>query len=346
MIEETSVVSKTTKPLDVEAYQLRNQSLPADVDPLLPLHRTELQKVFSTYLTISSMVPATLGNFLNLVIKDWLPVYPRLIGSSAIMLAIFITTTAFTKIAIDTRIFFTLTLTTVAVNNVGAINQGSTYGILSILPGGNVQGFLEGQAVAGIGAAVANIIAIAAASSPKGVGFAYFLIAVGIIALTIFLFIVLFKNPYFQYYWSRRNVAAHDNTSLVGKIKNTFSNLYLAMHDVKWTGITTFFIFTCTLSTFPSISILLVPKNFDAGSVWHTKYFHAVVVFLNFNISDYIGRMLVAWFKWPRFEQRRILMLLVMARFFLVPLALFCNINSDKIPTLFYQDSIPTQTIS
>lgn len=98
-------------------YQLRNQSLPADVDPLLPQYRTDTQKVFSTYLTISSMVPATLGNFLNLMIKDWLPVYPRLIGSSIVMLAIFIITTALTKTTVATQVFFALTLVTVAINN-------------------------------------------------------------------------------------------------------------------------------------------------------------------------------------------------------------------------------------
>ncbi|VDO01486.1 unnamed protein product, partial [Rodentolepis nana] len=252
-------------------YQLRNQSLPTGVDALLPQYRTELQKVFSTYLIISSVVPATLGNFLNLMIKDWLPVYPRLIGSSAIMLIIFIITVTFTKVAIDTHIFFVVTLATVAINNVAsAINQGSTYGILSVLPGSNVRGFLEGQAVAGIIAAVASIITIAAASSPTGVGFAYFLIAVAIIALTIFLFIVLFKNPYFQHYWSRRNVAMHDDASQGNKIKKTFVNLFLAMNDVKWTGITSFFIFACTLAIFPSVFILLVPANFDADSAWHS----------------------------------------------------------------------------
>lgn len=50
------------------------------------------------------------------------------------------------------------------------------------------------QAVAGIIAAVANIITIAFASHPQNVGFVYFLIAVGIIAFTIVLFFLLFKN--------------------------------------------------------------------------------------------------------------------------------------------------------
>ena len=53
-------------------YQLRNRSVPNDVDPLLPEYRTDLQKVFSSYLTIASLVPVTLANFANLMLKEWL----------------------------------------------------------------------------------------------------------------------------------------------------------------------------------------------------------------------------------------------------------------------------------
>ncbi|KAM7536775.1 hypothetical protein Aperf_G00000085050 [Anoplocephala perfoliata] len=319
-------------------YQLRNQSLPSNVDPLLPEYRTNLQKLFSSYLTITSMVPATLGNFLNLMIRDCLPAFPRLIGSGVIMLIIFLITTIFTKIVIDTQIFFVVTLITVAINNVASsINQGSTYGILSLLPENNVRGYLEGQAAAGIIAAVASIITIAAASTPTGVGFAYFLIGVCIIALTIVLFIYLFKNAYFKYYWNARS----ESTSSGSKIKSTFRNLWYAMWDVRWTGLTTVLIFACTLAIFPSVLTLLVPNNFNANSAWHTKYFLAVIVFLNFNIFDYVGRMLVMWIKWPKFEQRWLLLILAFVRLVFIPLALFCNIKSTRIPALLIHDAFP-----
>lgn len=52
-------------------YQFRNKTLPEGADPLSPMHRTELQKVFFSYLTIASLIPTTLANFANLMIKDW-----------------------------------------------------------------------------------------------------------------------------------------------------------------------------------------------------------------------------------------------------------------------------------
>lgn len=152
-----------------------------------------------------------------------------------------------------------------------SINQGSTYGVLSLLPGSNVRGFLEGQAAAGIISATASIITIAAASSPTGVGFAYFLIGVCIVALTIFLFFTLFKNPYFQYYWNSRNVAKTEGVSSGNKIKSTFQNLWYAMWDVKWTGLTTVLIFACTLAIFPSVLILIMPLNLNKGGEWNSK---------------------------------------------------------------------------
>ena len=99
------------------------------------------------------------------------------------------------------------------------------FGVLSVLPGRNSRAFLEGQvrsglgvphvvecllllllrellffynlyvkAVAGIIAAASNLLTIASATTPLDVGFAYFLIGVCIIALTIGLFIILFRN--------------------------------------------------------------------------------------------------------------------------------------------------------
>ncbi|KAL5970349.1 Equilibrative nucleoside transporter 3, partial [Taenia solium] len=52
-------------------YQFRNKSLPEGADPLSPMHRTELQKMFPIYLSIASLIPTALANFANLMIKDW-----------------------------------------------------------------------------------------------------------------------------------------------------------------------------------------------------------------------------------------------------------------------------------
>ncbi|KAL5106480.1 Equilibrative nucleoside transporter 3 [Taenia crassiceps] len=229
----------------------------------------------------------------------------------------------------ETNVFFIITIVTVVINN--------------ILPGRNSRAFLEGQAVAGITAAVANLITIALASGPLDVGFAYFLIGVFIIALTIGLFILLFRNPYFLYYWKKKGAKERsDGTAFDAKVKEVVVNLWHAMWEVRWTGFTLLFTLTVTLAVFPSVYVLLVPNNFDENSQWHTKYFHAVTVFLCFNVFDYVGRICVGWVKWPRFEQKKLFLSMAVLRMVLIPLSMLCNINSRRIPTVFYHDSIPT----
>ncbi|VDM30283.1 unnamed protein product [Hydatigera taeniaeformis] len=261
--------------------------------------------------------------------RDSLPVFFRLITSGVVMLCMFIITTTLTKVETETNVFFIITLVTVVFNNRR-----------------NSRGFLEGQAVAGIIASVANLITIALASSPLDVGFAYFLIGVCIIALNIGLFVLLFRNAYFLYYWESKGTKQVDDTSFSAKLKSTAANLWHAMWEVRWTGFTLLFTLTVTLALFPSVYVLLVPNNFDENSRWHTKYFHAVLVFLCFNIFDYVGRVCVGWIKWPRFEQKKLFLSFAILRVILVPLSMLCNINSQRIPTVFYHDSIPTILIA
>ncbi|CUT99029.1 equilibrative nucleoside transporter 3 [Echinococcus multilocularis] len=322
----------------------KDKSLPESVDPLSPVYRTELQKVFFSYLTIASLIPTTLASFVNLMIKDCLPVFFRVITSAVVMLCMFIITTILTRVVTGTNVFFIITLVTVVINNIGsAINQGSIYGLFPVLPGCNSRAFLEGQAVAGIIAAAANLITIASATDPLDVGFAYFLIGVCIIALTIGLFIILFRNPYFLYYWKNKGTKRRtDNTPWSVKLRRTAASLWHAMWGVRWTGFTLLFTLAVTLAVFPSVYVLLVPNNFDENSQWHTKYFLAVTVFLCYNVFDYVGRMFVGWIKWPKFEQKKLLLSMAVLRAILIPLSLLCNINSKRFPTVFYHDSIPT----
>ncbi|VDD84446.1 unnamed protein product [Mesocestoides corti] len=222
---------------------------------------------------------------------------------------------------LETYVFFILTLTIAALSNVGSsINQGSTYGILSFLPGSNARGFLEGQAVAGIIASVANIITISAASTPLDVGFAYFIIATCIIAFTICLFVLLFKNAYFRYYWKSEgsNVVTDESPCSI-KVKRIIVNLWHAMWEVRWTGLTAFLTFTATLTVFPNVFVLVIPNNFDETNVWHS--------------------FLVFW--QPKFDQKKLFLCLAVVRFVIVPLAMFCNIGSRIIPVAFYHDAVP-----
>ncbi|KAM7536234.1 hypothetical protein Aperf_G00000085060 [Anoplocephala perfoliata] len=240
-------------------------------------------------------------------------------------------------------LFFAISIITVIFNNVGAsLNQGSTFGILAVLPERNSRAFLEGQAVAGITAAIANVITIAASSTPLEVGFAYFLIAVAIIGLTIGLFVILFKNPYFQHYWQTKGTKLGTDDSPVSvRMKKTLANLVNAMRDVRWMGFAAFFTLAMTLMIFPSVFVLLSPVGYDEKNAWHSRYFIPVIVFVVYNICDYIGRICVAFVKWPKFEQKGLLLCLTLARAAFIPLLMLCNIRSSWIIPVFLFDFIP-----
>uniref|UniRef100_A0A0V0J763 Equilibrative nucleoside transporter 3 n=1 Tax=Schistocephalus solidus TaxID=70667 RepID=A0A0V0J763_SCHSO len=176
-------------------YQLRNRSLLVNENPLAPEHRTNEQKMFANNIALCTMIPLAFTNFANLILKEYLSAPIRVFSSSLLVLCMFIITVILTKVTVETYNFFVVTLASVVFINIGSsIVQGSTYGILSMLPASNARGYLEGQAVAGITAAVANLITISVSADWTNVGFIYFLVAVFIISLTFILFILLFRS--------------------------------------------------------------------------------------------------------------------------------------------------------
>ncbi|VDO83158.1 unnamed protein product [Schistosoma margrebowiei] len=75
-----------------------------------------------------------------------------------------------------------------------ALAQGSVFGAAAILPSKHMKAALEGQAVSGILASLANIVSIAASSSATTNGLVYFLVALIFVTATAALFLVLPKN--------------------------------------------------------------------------------------------------------------------------------------------------------
>ncbi|VDM04835.1 unnamed protein product [Schistocephalus solidus] len=110
-------------------YQLRNRSLLVNENPLAPEHRTNEQKMFANNIALCTMIPLAFTNFANLILKEYLSAPIRVFSSSLLVLCMFIITVILTKVTV-----------------VGSsIVQGSTYGILSMLPASNARGYLEGQ---------------------------------------------------------------------------------------------------------------------------------------------------------------------------------------------------------
>ncbi|VDP55591.1 unnamed protein product [Schistosoma mattheei] len=135
---------------------MRDKTLPPDADYTDPKYMTRSQVLFSSYLAVCSLVPLSIMMVANLLLMKCFVIRYSIGGS--------------------------------------ALAQGSVFGVAAILPYKHMKAALEGQAVSGILASLANIVSIAASSLATTNGLVYFLVALVFITTTAALFLVLPKN--------------------------------------------------------------------------------------------------------------------------------------------------------
>ncbi|XP_032438394.1 equilibrative nucleoside transporter 2 [Xiphophorus hellerii] len=96
------------------------------------------------------------------------------------------------------------------------------------------------------------------------------------------------------------------------------------------------FAFTVTLSVFPAVTVD-VRTAFPHGKWEH--YFIGVCCFLVFNISDWFGRTVTTWIRWPG-KESRVFPALVVSRVIFIPLLMLCNVQQrSHLPVVFSHDA-------
>ncbi len=66
-------------------------------------------------------------------------------------------------------------------------------------------------------------------------------------------------------------VSSGEEINSTKRLKTVFTGLMHAMWTVRWTGIVCILTFATTLTTFPSMFMLVVPQNMDQKGVWESK---------------------------------------------------------------------------
>lgn len=304
-----------------------------------PLKRTPLQASFTSYLSVASNVPNIAFLVLNAALNHRISLQARMMGSLLMMLVLFILTTVFVKVDTDPwqQQFFILTLATVVLLNVSsAILSGSIFGIIGKFCPKYITAVIGGQALGGMFAAVAQIIALSIGASSVHSAFVYFMVGNIMIIISLFAYIVLSKTIYFKFHISDKmgvNLNEFQNELVRPRIVS-----YKAIYKKIWPyGMSAFLVFAITLCIYPGVTVLIESEGKGHGFKWNDVYFVPVVGYLIFSCGDYLGRLLAGIFQWPR--KGCLLLTFNVMRIVFVPLLLFCNAQPrGHLPVIFDRD--------
>ncbi|XP_066548891.1 equilibrative nucleoside transporter 3 isoform X2 [Amia ocellicauda] len=308
---------------------------------------SDLSDYFESYLAIASTVPSVLCLVLNYVLVNKVSPAVRVYSSLAVILLVFVLTTALVKVDTGGRReeFFAATLVSVAVVS-GASNvfTGSVFGVTGRFPMRISQALISGQAMGGTLSAVASVIDLAAAHDVTDSALAYFLTADVFIVLCIGMYLLLPHLHYSRYYMLAPPGGGADGEQLAG---GTVPPLRPILKKTAVLGLCVFYVFFVSIVVFPAVSSGIQSVHRDSGSPWTGKYFVPLTSFLLYNMADFCGRQATAWVQAPG-PRSRLLPVLVLLRTLLVPLFVFCNYQPrGRLHTvLFAQDAYPVVFIS
>uniref|UniRef100_A0A667WG43 Solute carrier family 29 member 1 (Augustine blood group) n=1 Tax=Myripristis murdjan TaxID=586833 RepID=A0A667WG43_9TELE len=287
--------------------------------------RSVLEAKFNNVMTLCAMVPLLLFTCLNSFLHSLVPQKLRVMGSLAVIMAVFMVTAVLVKVPMEPLPLYVLFLFAF-----GAILQGSLFGMAGPLPASYTTPIMSGQGLAGTFAAFAMICAIASGSEMQDAAFGYFITACGVIFLSILSYIMLPKLEFFQFY--QESERAPDSEENMLDLMKTGRN-----PEIWLLALSVCFTFTVTIGTFPAVTADVKSTIADGGS-WEL-YFIPVSCFLLFNLCDWAGRSLTAVCTWPG-RDSLLLPALIGGRLVFVPLFMLCNVQPRfTLPVYFHHDA-------
>lgn len=314
-------------------------------------NKTREQVLFASNLSLCAMLPLAAFNLLSLLIMHWISSFARFTAGAILILIMFVVTVILVWAPTTPHVFLGLTLVSVVLINSGsALSQGGLIAIASVLPSDYIKAVMEGQAIAGVVASFSRILSLMGSSDLKTNATAYFCIAIIFIGLAIVGTLMMRSHAYFQYHWSGRvhdvvkvepnGVAPMDDTTPT--VGSKMRQIVSSVREVSTHAICAFLVLMMTLSVFPALLNPVRSKYYDDGDPWTTRYFTPVIIFLSFNVFDWLGRFFAGVARWPRREQKVLLLLLTILRLALIPYCLLLNqVPKKNIPALLVHDAFP-----
>ncbi|NXV79528.1 S29A1 protein, partial [Atlantisia rogersi] len=308
-----------------------------------------LHSMFDNFMTLCAMVPLLIFTCLNSFIHQRIPQQIRISGSLVAIGLVFLVTAIMVKVDMDPLPFFIFTMISIVfINSFGAILQSSLFGLAGLLPASYTAPIMSGQGLAGTFAALAMICSIAIGSQKPESYIGYFSTACVVIVVAILSYILLPRMDFFRYYSmkdkteynvynaeleTKRDLIKKDepngmeqNNSKVIPIHNPDEKpSVFAIFKKLWVmALCVCFVFTVTIGVFPSITAK-VSTVLGKGNRWDL-YFIPVSCFLLFNVFDWTGRSLTAFFTWPG-KDSWLLPVMVLLRVIFIPLFMLCNVQ-------------------
>ncbi|KAA0722893.1 Equilibrative nucleoside transporter 1 [Triplophysa tibetana] len=250
--------------------------------------------------------------------KDRISENIRIAGSLIFILILFIITAALVKVPMEEDRFFSITMATIwFINSFGAMLQGSSFGLVGLLPQKYSAVFMSGQGLAGTFAALAMIFAIAKVVEGSGKADST---SNGDVSCA---------SEEESGKKAFLDLQMENTSAQKSSILQVFKKIWVMAFCVT-------FVFTITLSVFPAVT---VDVKTVYGGKWE-KYFIPVSCFLLFNMMDWFGRTVTTWLQWPG-KDSRWFPALVVSRLIFVPLLMMCNVQERSfLPVLFSNDLV------
>ncbi|XP_054263412.1 equilibrative nucleoside transporter 3 [Macrosteles quadrilineatus] len=297
----------------------------------------DLEASFTPYISIASTVPSTVFLVINPMCSHKIPLCIRMVGSLALMLILFIVTTVFVEINTDAwqDKFFLMTMGIVVLLNIAsAVLQSGLFGVVGRFPSRYITAVVSGQALGGVVAALANIVALWVGASAVRSALVYFVMADVFIFFAMLAYVLLSRTMFFKYYMMEAvEYAPVNQPPIVRNISYTGILKKIWVH-----GFSVFFCFVVSLSMYPAITTLVSSEKKGNNSAWNDVYFVPVVAYLIMSVMDYFGRIFAGLLQLPQ-KRAWVVGMLSLLRVVFFPLLLLCNAQPrHHLPVLIHSD--------